>query len=136
MPSTARPFVRRAVATIVSLVISLVLSGGAAAATWDFDNDGNADIHWRNLADHRTAVWRMNGSTFLSQAVLPSITPAEWIVVGVANFTGAANADLLWWRPSTGDVSIWRMEHRPRWRPLRRRRARGPDRGRGGRRRR
>ncbi len=98
-----------------------VTSGGVAVnpdASWnvvgisDFNNDGEADILWRNTSG-ALSVWTMNGSTVASAAFVTSggsvIAPdASWSVAGVGDFNHNGASDILW-RNTNGATSIWYM---------------------------
>src|SRR5439155_9294175 len=45
----------------------------SAAVTIDFDGDGKADILWRNTNTGDNAIFRMNGFTLTSSALIPSV---------------------------------------------------------------
>jgi ELWxxDGT repeat protein len=96
-------------------------SGGVAVkpdASWsvagvgDFDGDGKKDILWRNTSGEVTA-WFMNGTTIASSGDLTSggvaVRPdASWSVVGIGDFNGDGNSDLLW-RNANGSLQEWQM---------------------------
>ena len=71
----------------------------------DFNGDTKADLVWRNSVRRGTQVWYMNGATFLSGALLPSMTDLNWTIVGVADFNGNTEPDLVCaiaYRPERG----------------------------------
>jgi hypothetical protein len=94
------------------------------AATADFNQDGQADLVWRNYGvpgstpdAGKVAIWLMNGSnptaTIYTNFV---VADANWRLEGVADFNGDRNPDLLWRNysaqgisPDAGKVAIWTM---------------------------
>jgi Domain of unknown function (DUF4347)/Bacterial Ig domain len=63
-------------------------------ATYDFNNDGNADVLWQNVATGSTVVWEMNGNIITKSSVftyqyngsrynLPSL--GNWEIIGLGN---------------------------------------------------
>ena len=84
----------------------------SVAGIGDFNNDGNADILWRN-ASGEVSVWFMNGSTITGSADVTSggavVQPdASWSVAGLGDFNGDGNADILW-RNANGSLVEWLM---------------------------
>jgi len=84
----------------------------SVAGIGDFNNDGNADILWRD-ASGEVSVWLMNGSTITAGADVTSggavVQPdASWSVAGIGDFNGDGNADILW-RNTNGSLVEWLM---------------------------
>ncbi len=44
----------------------------------DFNNDGKADLFWRQIATGETWVYLMNGSSISAQGPLPTVTDLNW----------------------------------------------------------
>jgi hypothetical protein len=98
-----------------------VTSGGAPVRvdpSWsvvgvgDFNDDGNADMLWRNSAGQITE-WQMNGSAIRSSAFITSqgsvVAPdASWHIVQIGDFNGDAQSDILW-RSDSGAMAEWLM---------------------------
>jgi len=86
---------------------------GSVPTTWriagagDFNNNGSADILWRN-ASGAVAIWLMNGASVVGNVGLGTV-PTQWKVQAVADFNGDGMADILWRNTATGDVAIWFM---------------------------
>ena len=73
----------------------------------DLNNDGKADVLWRNNAGDISA-WLLNGLTVTNNSFISNI-PGGWSIAGTGDFDGDGKADILW-RNTTGDVAIWRMD--------------------------
>lgn len=72
------------------------------------DGNGRADLVW--LANTGAIqVWSMNG-TSIAAANVPGFRPGNTTFQGLADLTGDGNADLLWRDPSTGAVSMQRLD--------------------------
>jgi hypothetical protein len=83
----------------------------AVVGTADFDNDGHVDILWQHVGTGRLAVWYMSGVA-LREAVLLTglpLTGPGWHVVGLNDFDGDGNLDLLW-QHVDGWLALWRMQ--------------------------
>jgi hypothetical protein len=50
----------------------------------DFNNDGTADLLWRNTTTHQTTVWYMNGPVWNGNwgDLLPAVSDSSWIIEG------------------------------------------------------
>jgi hypothetical protein len=83
----------------------------ASNASRDFNNDGNADILWRDVTTGDVAVWTMNGAGAISSISLigQGIDTTNWEVVGTGDFNNDGNTDILWRDVTTGGVAVWTM---------------------------
>jgi hypothetical protein len=80
----------------------------------DFNGDADADIVWRQSTTDALVDWSMNGSTITSSTnftyqgnvVAPDST---WSVVGIGNFAGNGDSDILWRQSATDTVTEWQM---------------------------
>lgn len=91
------------------------------AGTGDFNQDGQADIVWRNYGatvppGGRTVIWTMNGETPTSTVPLntPPVDDPNWRIEGVADFNNDGQGDLVWryygtTGPAVGLTVIWTM---------------------------
>ncbi len=76
----------------------------------DFNNDGRADIVWRNVANGSNLLWLMSGADQVGGVVaLPGVSGADWSVAAVGDLNFDHKPDLLWRNESTGDNVLWLM---------------------------
>jgi hypothetical protein len=82
----------------------------------DFNGDSQPDLLWRDASSGRTTIWYMEGPTWNGgyADVLPMVSDPNWSIVGVADFNGDSQPDLLWRDASSGRTTIWHMEG-PTW---------------------
>ena len=80
------------------------------AAVGDFNGDGQPDLLWENAGSGGVdrAIWFLDGEAPASFGYLAGI-PAEWRIVGAADFNADGQPDILWENVSTGQRSIWLM---------------------------
>jgi hypothetical protein len=79
--------------------------------TADFNQDGRADIIWRNAKTGENSVWLMGGDKgreVISRESLKSVAGA-WNIEGVADFNKDNRADIVWRHGVTGDNVVWFM---------------------------
>ena len=100
---------------------SIVTSNGGAIApdaSWsvagigDFNNDGRADMLWRQSSG-ALALWQMNDASVAGSNLITwqgnTITPdASWKVVEIGDFDGDGKSDILW-RNDSGAMAEWLM---------------------------
>ena len=84
-------------------------------STADFTGDGQPDFLWRNQQTDQTFIWTIKNGAYVSGALLGnSLTiganPA-WQVVGVEDFTGDGESDLLWRNQQTDQTQIWTLKN-------------------------
>jgi trimeric autotransporter adhesin len=77
--------------------------------TQDFNNDGQADLLWRNYSTGAVGAWLMNGSTIQGWAAMPTAEDLNWRIEGTGDFNSDGQTDLLWRNYSTGAVGAWLM---------------------------
>ncbi len=78
----------------------------------DFNDDGKADMLWRN-ASGQISEWQMNGSAIAASEFITSqgtvVAPdASWHIVQIGDFNGDARSDILW-RSDSGAMAEWLM---------------------------
>jgi len=96
----------RAVATSSGLARNRFLHLGQ-----DFNNDGRADIFWRNTSG-ANAIWHMNGSGFFDDSGVQTLSTvgSPWVVAGFGDFDGNGTSDVLWRNTSSGENYIYFMD--------------------------
>ncbi|MCL4504354.1 MAG: PKD domain-containing protein [Deltaproteobacteria bacterium] len=89
---------------------SLGAVSGQANVTITSNLSGNYRLFWRNGATGQNAFWNMNGVTLTGTAMLPSVDAASgWQVLGVGDFNGDGERDLLWRNGLSGQNAVWYM---------------------------
>ena len=78
-------------------------------AAADFDNDGMADLLWRNSVTGENSIWLMNGTNRISTVALDTVQDLNWMIVGAADFNRDGKLELLWSNPATGESALWYM---------------------------
>jgi len=71
----------------------------------DFDNNGSADIFWRNTSTGVNAIWRA-GNINAQQGV--SAASTAWKVAAIGDFDADGYADVAWRNVQTGQNGIWK----------------------------
>jgi hypothetical protein len=75
----------------------------------DSDGDGNSDLFWRDNTG-QISIWKMN-DLWLDSASEVAVQPdAGAILVATGDFNGDGKADLVWYKPTTGEVRIWTID--------------------------
>jgi hypothetical protein len=88
------------------LRLPIAVIGSSASKTNDYDGDGRADIHWRNIGTGRNDLWLMNGTAPGAFLTIYNEPNTAWTVVGSGDFNGDARADVLWRNTATGAVYV------------------------------
>ena len=70
----------------------------------DFNGDGQPDILWHHQTTGTLSAWLMNGTNL---AALGTVNPGvvsdtNWKIVGVGDFNGDGQPDILWHHQATG----------------------------------
>jgi len=73
----------------------------------DFNKDGKADVLWYNTANGDMVVWYMNGFSYTSASVLPTVTDLTWEPAVCGDFLDTGNTDIAWGQSATNDVALW-----------------------------
>lgn len=96
--------------TIVSQPVN-VAGGWDIVATGDFNGDAKTDLVLQNSISGRVAIWIMNESTYISDAVLSQTVSigTGWNIVGTGDFNGDGQVDLLLQNPNTNRLAVWFM---------------------------
>jgi hypothetical protein len=85
----------------------------------DFDNDGTANILWRNYRTGDNGIWQVDynanasGNRFSFNTDKSKLLLREpdsyWVIKGWADFTGDKVLDILWRNEKTGENAIWKL---------------------------
>jgi hypothetical protein len=78
----------------------------AVAVKADFNADQRADYLLFNASTRRTAIWHLQGSTFLDGVFGPSI-PAGWRLIGTADVNLDGKPDYILFNSATLQTAIW-----------------------------
>ncbi|MCQ8850422.1 VCBS repeat-containing protein [Alteromonas stellipolaris] len=89
---------------------SFVVINDIAYTKGDADNDGKADVLWRNVDDGRNWMWTMDGLGSKQSAGINVITNQAWKIVGRGDFDGDGKSDILWRNEVTGRNYIYLMD--------------------------
>ena len=77
----------------------------------DLDNDGDADILWRNTETQDVYYWRMEGTEYVESVLIASLPMSgEWEVRGTMDFDDNGFDDVLLRNGTTGQNEIWLMD--------------------------
>jgi hypothetical protein len=79
--------------------------------TGDFDNDGDDDLLWADLANKLLIGWEMENFAKVSEhQIFSNVNYDLYEVVGVGEFNGGnTEDDIVWQNRATGEVSIFEM---------------------------
>ena len=76
----------------------------------DLDRDGKADLIWRNQVTGGVGAWAMNGNAVRTMRSLsPDHVSSDYVIGGVGDVNGDYIADIIWIKPSTGELFVWCM---------------------------
>ncbi len=75
----------------------------------DFNQDGTADVVWRNVATGVNRIWYMSGATRIIEKTIASEPTTNWRIVGSGDFNGDQKQDVVWRNISTGENRFWLM---------------------------
>ncbi len=86
-------------------------SGWVSQGTGDFNDDGFADILWRD-ASNTFRIWLMNGQTVTTSSVIvgAGAVPPTTTVVGIADVNGDDKADIVFRNGLTNNIVVWIMD--------------------------
>lgn len=76
------------------------------AGVGDFDDNGYADILWRQASTGLTSAWKMNAAGHYAD-ISYGVIPADWQIVAVADFDADRKADLMLRHQTTHDCVVW-----------------------------
>jgi hypothetical protein len=87
------------------LRLPILVSGGKPRGD-DYDADGRADIHWRNLSTGQSDLWLMNGTAANAFMTIYYELNLTWTVVGSGDFNADTAADLVCRNTRAGQVYL------------------------------
>src|SRR5574341_443440 len=82
----------------------------------------STDILWYNDQSGEPQIWFMDQNRMISRGTVMSADPSDpnvgnpalvglpWRIVGVGDFNGNGNADILWYNNDSGEPQIWFMD--------------------------
>jgi hypothetical protein len=80
--------------------------GLSSAIGSDFNRDGFTDYLLFNPSTRRTAMWDLQGNTFLAGSFGPTV-PAGWVVGAVADLNLDSKPDYVLFNSSTHQTAVW-----------------------------
>ena len=90
--------------------ITTGLPGWKVVCVRDLNHDGVPDLVLQQDSTRAIGIWYMGGgatgTTALDSALLPG-SPVGYTAVGMADFNGDGNLDLVLQKDSSGEVSVW-----------------------------
>jgi autotransporter-associated beta strand protein len=77
----------------------------------DFNGDGVTDLLWWNRDTGQVYIWFLkDGQVIGVSAPMEGLDVSQWLLIGTGDFNGDGVADLLWWKPETGEILFWYMQ--------------------------
>lgn len=99
-----------AITSYVQLDFVPANAGWDVIGVGDFTNDGKADVLWRNQVTGENGIWGVNGAAVTSYTQLDFVpVNTGWDAVGVGDFNGDRNTDILWRNRNTSENAYWEM---------------------------
>ncbi|MFP2905822.1 M57 family metalloprotease [Pyxidicoccus sp. 3LFB2] len=102
--------------TVVGEVVLSRVSHGSEGwdlkGTGDFNRDGHTDVVWHHSGHGQVAIWYLNGTTVVGNAVLSQTSPgsAGWEIKGTGDFNRDGHLDVLWYNGWSGQVGPWYLD--------------------------
>jgi hypothetical protein len=90
-----------------SPLVGNVSTNWTVAGVGDFNNDGKADILWRE-DNGAIAVWLLDNFVVLDGQIVGA-APAGWTIHGAGDFNNDGKTDVIWRGPA-GEVALWIMD--------------------------
>jgi hypothetical protein len=76
----------------------------------DFDDNGSADILWRNVYNGKNRVWFMNGTSLNPTIVDLDPVGSNWLVAAVDDYDLDGKADIVFRHKTDGRNTLWFMD--------------------------
>jgi FG-GAP-like repeat len=89
---------------------TLGVTPGTYVWTWGTGANQNFTLQIKTPLPERTAIWYLNNHAFVAGAGAPTL-PANWIIVGVADFNGDSQSDYLLYNVSTRQTAVWYLDN-------------------------
>ena len=89
---------------------TLGVTPGTYVWKWGTGANQNFTLQIKTPVPARTAIWYLNNNMFIGGALAPTL-PADWIVVGVADFNGDSQPDYLLYNVSTRQTAVWYLNN-------------------------
>jgi hypothetical protein len=89
---------------------TLGVTPGTYVWGWGTGANQNFTLQIKTPGPTSTAIWYLNNNMFTGGA-LASTLPANWIVVGVADFNGDSRPDYLLYNVSTRQTAVWYLNN-------------------------
>jgi hypothetical protein len=100
-----------AVANEGSNNVSILLGAAAPISPYDFNGDGHPDVIWEEPKIGWAQVWYLNcqpNTSCYPPLGAANVTRANpWNIVGIGDFNGDGNPDVVWQDPVSGAIQIW-----------------------------
>jgi uncharacterized protein (UPF0548 family) len=100
-----------AVANEGSNNVSILLGAAAPITPYDFNGDGHPDVIWEEPKIGWAQVWYLNcqpNTSCYPPLGAANVTRANpWNIVGIGDFNGDGNPDVVWQDPVSGAIQIW-----------------------------
>ena len=89
---------------------TLGVTPGTYVWKWGTGANQNFTLQIKTPVPASTAIWYLNNNMFTGGALAPTL-PANWIVVGVADFNGDSQPDYLLYNVSTRQTAVWYLNN-------------------------
>jgi len=97
------------VGTITVAGQTFTLTQRAYNAKGDFNADGKSDLIWQNSSTFASKVKLLNGTNFISESSLPTVSSPAWSISGSEDFNQDGSADVIWRNSTTFQTVVWLM---------------------------
>ena len=91
-------------------------AGWLCEGSADFNDDGRADLLWRNQTSGQMGVWYLGGADGLAIQNIGIVATAgspSWAIVGLSDLNSDGVPDLLWQQINGGTFGVWYMGFDP-----------------------
>ena len=91
-------------------------AGWLCEGSADFNDDGRADLLWRNQTTGQMGVWYLGGTgglTIENIGLVATSGSPSWAIVGLSDLNSDGVPDLLWQQINGGTFGVWYMGFDP-----------------------